>query len=136
AGPEQPEAARALVDGGERTVGDVAGPAALGEVVGERLPRRAPVERAVDLVGAEVENVRVVDRKVDGRLPVEAEGALAEFVARRDARGVARVAVETEVVAELEAGVDRPVRARVDGDLHAVAAEEALVGVGALTEPV
>src|SRR5690606_41389899 len=83
--------------------------------------------------------VRVVGREVDGALPVEAERALAEFVARRDALGPGAalgVAVEAEVVAELEAGVDEAVRAGVYGHLHPVAAEEALPGVVALAEPV
>ena len=125
----------AFADGGQGAVADVSGAAAVGEVLAGKLEVVAPVGGLVELVGAEVEHVGVVGADQDGALPVPAQGALAELVLGREVGGGVRFGIDPVVVAVLKADVGRGVVPRVDLHLHAVAAEEHLVGVLAALAP-
>ena len=132
---KQTEAHRGFLDGRKRPVGHVARPAPAGKVTAEHLEVIAPVEAAVEVIGAHVEDVRLVGADQDGGLPVPAVGPLAEGVLRRDEGAAALPGVEAEVVAELEAYVDGFLITGVHLHLHPVAPEEHLVGVLAVLPP-
>ena len=117
------------MDAGQGAVGHVAGLAAPGQVRGDFLEVFALVEGAQQLIGAHIEDVGVVGREVDRGLPVPAVGAFAQIGLGGDGFPLLAAGVDAEVVAELEARIDGVIVARVDGDLHAVAAEQAAVRV-------
>ena len=136
AGIEQAELQGRLVDGCQGAEGHVSLLAALSQVFGNFFKVLALVEGSEQFIGAHVEDVRVVGRQVDGDLPVPAVGALAQVWLGGDVFPLVSVGVDAEVVAELVAGVNGFVIARVDGHLHAVAALNGTVGVLAGIVPV
>src|SRR6185503_15038609 len=143
AGPEQPGGDRRFLEREDRVVdldaGVVLGHAALSRVVLLRLvvPRQVraddvpglpAVGGAVDELRRHVDDVRVVRRHADRRVPLEAVlhvgGALPGFLVGVDADALADAAVAIGALdrAAVVAGVDDVVVARIDGDVAAFAA--------------
>ena len=132
---EEAEFLRTLVEGGDGAEGHISLAATRREVVADGFEGIAPVEAAVHLIAAHVENVLVVRTELHGGLPVPAQGALAELVLGGHVFAVAGFGIQAEIITKLIAGVDGLVVAGIYGHLHAVATHDAFPGVLALGLP-
>ena len=119
----------ALVNGGERTKGDIALSGAPGEVTGQGLEGVTLVEGPVEAVGPHVQDVLLVAGEVNGRLPIPAQRGFTQGVLGMQTCPVSRFAVGAAVPSELIAGVHRFVVARIYLDAHAVSTVEPVVGI-------
>ena len=121
---------RVLSEGGQGSKRHVAGDSALGQVVAQRFPIVALIQRSMDLVGAHVQHVLLVLAQQDGCLPIPSQRRFPKCVHGVEAHGLARSAVGALVPTKLVACVHHLVVARVDFNLHAVAPTKALVSIG------
>ncbi len=126
ADPDDTRRQRRLGDGRDGAELDVAAAERLAVVVGREvgadlLPRVAAVERSEQHLRAGVEDLRVVRREHQGRVPVPPQRRLVLRPARHDVGHGAQHLVDAPVIAELR-GVVEPARVgRVDAVVHPVA---------------
>ncbi len=117
----------AVVLGAGVVGGQAAGVLELGRIVGRQVraglgPGLAPVEGPEEEVAAEIEDVPVVGREVDRRVPIETVGRLVERRFGPDADGFPRLEVVAFDAAHLQVAIEDPPIDGVELGVIAVAA--------------